>query len=221
MTTPPPVRQRSTAASRVGVGAIFIAFIAVDKLLAARYQIVPDWVGYVLVVVMVGTIALSFLDRGNLAVRRFEHIVLLCGSLVALLLNVANLTKLSVGIVRSAQLEGRPLLLSAVAIWIGNMLIFSLLYWLIDRGGPEVRADDAPSYPDFDFPAMTDPHRVPADWRPTIVDYLFIGFTTNTAFSPTEAMPLTNRAKTLVMLQSGISLVTVVIVAARAVGMIQ
>lgn len=74
-------------------------------------------------------------------------------------------------------------------------------------------------FPDFDFPAMADDAPVRPNWTPGIVDYLFLGFTTSTAFSPTEAMPLTARAKVLVMLQSSISLITIAIVAARTINL--
>ena len=62
---------------------------------------------------------------------------------------------------------------------------------------------------------------VPPNWQPGIVDYLFLGFTTSTAFSPTEAMPMTPRAKVLVMLQSSISLITIAIVAARTINILE
>ncbi|MGP8100575.1 MAG: hypothetical protein ACLQHL_07405 [Candidatus Cybelea sp.] len=81
--------------------------------------------------------------------------------------------------------------------------------------------NQATPYPDFDFPAMDESAPVPPDWRPGIVDYLFLGFTTSTAFSPTEAMPLTARAKLLVMFQSGISLITIAIVAARTINILK
>lgn len=68
---------------------------------------------------------------------------------------------------------------------------------------------------------MDGPSLVPPDWRPSMVNYLFIGFTTTTAFSPTEAMPISARAKALVMVQSLISLIVVAVIAARAVGIFQ
>jgi hypothetical protein len=70
---------------------------------------------------------------------------------------------------------------------------------------------------DFDFPAMSDPSKVPPGWLPGIVDYLFIGFTTTTSLSP-QATPLFTRAKSLVSAQSLISLVTIDVVASRAIG---
>ena len=105
-------------------------------------------------------------------------------------------------------------------MWVTNVLVFSLLYWQIDRGGPEARANDAGTRPDWLFPQAGAPEDAPPDWRPTFVDYLFLGFSTATAFSPTDALPLTSRAKMLMMLESTISLATIVVVASRAINIL-
>jgi hypothetical protein len=68
---------------------------------------------------------------------------------------------------------------------------------------------------------MNDPEHAPPGWHPNVVDYLFLGFTTSTAFSPTEAMPFTPRAKLLVIIQSSIALVTIAIVAARTINILK
>jgi len=70
------------------------------------------------------------------------------------------------------------------------------------------------------FPQQSAPEYVPPDWHPTFVDYLFLAFDTATAFSPTDALPLTSRANVLMMLQSTISLVTVIAVAAVAINIL-
>jgi hypothetical protein len=49
------------------------------------------------------------------------------------------------------------------------------------------------------------------------VDYLFIGFTTNFAFSPADALPLTGTAKMFMLLQAAISVVIVTGIAAGAI----
>lgn len=142
--------------------------------------------------------------------------------LLLLLANALNLLDVVDEVVfHSGSVRVMPLIFAAIAIWCCNMLAFALLYWEIDRGGPDARASTSPGYPDFDFPAYSDPTKVPPGWQPGFVDYLFIGFTTTTAFGPTEAMPLSTRAKSLVMVQSIISLITIVVVAARAIGIIQ
>ncbi|HEY1428051.1 MAG TPA: hypothetical protein VGF18_00630 [Candidatus Tumulicola sp.] len=91
------------------------------------------------------------------------------------------------------------------------------MYWLIDAGGPDARQAGERRYLDFTFPAMDEGDRVPPNWRPGIIDYLFLGFTTATAFSPTEALPLSARAKALMMIESAISLITIAVVAARTI----
>jgi uncharacterized membrane protein len=106
-------------------------------------------------------------------------------------------------------------------VWVTNVLVFSLLYWQIDRGGPEARMAHARSKPDWLFPQEGAPAEdVPPGWRPAFVDYLYLGYSTGTAFSTTDAMPLTSRAKLLMMLESTISLLTVVVVASRAINIL-
>src|SRR5262245_16273861 len=112
------------------------------------------------------------------------------------------------------------LLSSSVAIWVANVLTFSMLYWQIDRGGPSARASQGRVKPDWLFPQAAAPEDVPPDWRPLFLDYLFLGYTTAMAFSPTDALPLTHRAKLLMMLESTISLLTLVIVVSRAINVL-
>ena len=120
---------------------------------------------------------------------------------------------------RSFEVTGIQLLSSSVAAWATNVLLFSLVYWRLDRGGPEARAN-ANTLPDWLFPQQGVPEYVPSDWHATFVDYLFLAFATATAFSPTDALPLTSRAKMLMMFESIISLVTIVAVAARAINIL-
>ena len=128
---------------------------------------------------------------------------------------------LSTMVRHSAEVTGVQLLTSSIAVWATNVLIFSVAYWRIDRGGPEARANHASTKPDWLFPQHSaPPEYVPLDWHPTFVDYLFFAFDTATAFSPTDDVPLTPRAKLLMMLESIISLVTIIAVAARAVNML-
>ena len=154
--------------------------------------------------------------------RHIERIVEFIAVGAALLFNACNLLVAAYNLVENpGALEPVKLFYTSVGIWFGNILIFTLLYWLVDDGGPDARLNREAHYPDFDFPAMEKGAPVRPEWRPGIVDYLFLAFTTNTAFSPTEAMPMTSRAKVLVMLQSSISLVTIAIVAARTINILK
>jgi hypothetical protein len=207
------------SASRWGSAAIIVAFVALSATLSGRYHVAPLWVGYVIAVVMVVPMILVTTFRESLVLRRVERVAVFSAVTAAFVLNTANLGDIVWDLFTNAEMKARPLFTASIGIWAGNALIFTLLYWLIDRGGPDARVAGTTAFPDFDFPAMQDPSRVRPDWQPSIVDYLFLGFTTNTAFSPTEAMPLTAPAKSLMIVQSSISLITIVVVAARAVGM--
>ncbi len=115
---------------------------------------------------------------------------------------------------------GAPILLAAVQIWLTNVLVFALWYWELDRGGPGARLRADHCHPDFLFPQMITPACAVAAWSPGFVDYLYVSFTNATAFSPTDTMPLTAWAKILMVAQSLASLLTVVLVAARAVNIL-
>jgi hypothetical protein len=101
------------------------------------------------------------------------------------------------------------LLASGALIWLGNVLVFSLLYWLLDSGGPYARYQHEREYPDFAFTQQLSPEYAPPGWLPQYVDYLILGLTTSTAFSPTDVMPMSRWAKLLMALQSIVSLVVV------------
>ena len=127
-----------------------------------------------------------------------------------------------IGIITLHPPESRSLALltSSVTIWVTNVLTFSLLYWQIDRGGPYARASQLRVHPDWLFPQAGIPEDVPPDWRPLFLDYLSLGYNTATAFSPTDVLPLTRRAKMLMMAESTISLLTIAFVAACAVNVL-
>ena len=162
------------------------------------------------------------LTRGRGAWQRIERIVEYAAVASAFVLNSCNLFLIAYSLVEHpGVLEPVSLFYSSVGIWAGNVLVFTLVYWLMDGGGPEARLNGRARYPDFDFPAMDESAPVRAGWQPGILDYLFLSFTTNTAFSPTEAMPMTARAKVLVMLQSSIALITIAIVAARTINILK
>ncbi len=116
---------------------------------------------------------------------------------------------------------GHQLILAGVEIWITNVLLFTVWYWELDRGGPLARKLEELRAPDFLFPQMTEPKLGGLDWRAGYIDYLYTSFTNATAFSPTDTMPLSPTAKMLMLVQSGASLVAIGMVVARAVNIIQ
>jgi len=108
------------------------------------------------------------------------------------------------------------LLATGGLVWLGNNISFALLYWLMDSGGPTARARH-PEPVDFAFTQHMSPELASPGWRPVFLDYLHLGFTTATAFSPTDVMPLTLRAKYATMLQSTVALALFGLIVARAV----
>jgi hypothetical protein len=115
--------------------------------------------------------------------------------------------------------SGGKLLAAGGLVWTGNVLAFSLLYWVFDGGGPSKRAHDPPKYPDFLFPQFESEHVRPG-WRAVYWDYLYLGFCTSTAFSPTDVMPLKHWTKGAMALQSAVSLAVIGLVIARAVNVL-
>ena len=132
---------------------------------------------------------------------------------------LASTVKLIVDLVEGTKVtnSASDLLASGAVIWLGNVLVFSLFYWLLDSGGPLARYHGDHQYPDFAFTQQMSPELAPPGWRPQYVDYLILGLTTSTAFSPTDVMPMAWWAKLTMALQSLISLTVVGLVIARAV----
>jgi hypothetical protein len=158
-------------------------------------------------------------DPGNLARHRrrlrriaMAFVILLVGAaLWATAVLVYDLIK-GVGVANSAS----ELLATGALIWLGNNLAFALLYWLMDGGGPVERSQrELPV--DFAFTQHMSPELAPPGWRPVFLDYLHLGFTNATAFSPTDVMPLTLRAKFTMVLQASVALALFGLIVARAV----
>jgi len=145
------------------------------------------------------------------------------------LVNAANATSLYLlahELLHKHVASGRSLILAGIAIWLTNVLIFALWYWQLDRGGPANRArhpdpSTPEGRPDFVFTEMDGglPY-TPKSWTPGFVDYLSIAVNTATAFSPTDTMPISQRAKALMSTQALISLITLGLIISRAVGIL-
>jgi hypothetical protein len=134
--------------------------------------------------------------------------------------NVASLVFLIRLLLRGGDTSGQELIFSAIQIWLTNVIIFALWYWELDRGGPGRRLQTPTSQAGFLFPQMSSPQSASASWSPRFVDYLYVSFTNATAFSPTDAMPLAPWTKMLMLVQALASLLTVVLVASRAVNVL-
>ena len=182
---PPPGRVEAVwpALALMGIA------IAIQLVLPPRLTAGPRWVLPVLEAVLV--VGLLFATPRQLErphpVRRRLAIGL---TAVVSAANIASLALLSRDLLKHATPNGRELIWSGALIWLTNILIFGLWYWEVDRGGPGLRAAGHDGPPDFLFPQMNDDAVQPPNWRPRLVDYLYVSVTNATAFSPTDTMPL-------------------------------
>jgi hypothetical protein len=150
----------------------------------------------------------------QLGLRRTVSVTLLAFISVA---NAFLLLAVIASLLRGDEKSGAQLLLKALTVWGTNVVAFGLWYWAFDRGGPVRRVEPNPPMPDFQFPQMENPQLAEPSWQPELVDYIYVAFTNAIAFSPTDAMPLSRRAKLMMLTESTVSAVTVLLVAARAV----
>ncbi|CDM60856.1 MULTISPECIES: hypothetical protein [Rhizobium] len=202
------------------VMAILAVFVFLE-ILPHHVYAMPRWVSYAVVVAALVPMIMVTVSPDNSTWLRIERVgTMLLASVYAG--NTAAELGDMIGIITIHPPETRSvsLLTSSFSIWITNVLTFSLLYWQIDAGGPSRIARGIARRPDWLFPQASAPELASPDWRPLYIDYLSLAFNTATAFSPTDVLPLTPRAKALMMLESAISLLTLVLVAARAVNVI-
>ena len=135
--------------------------------------------------------------------------------------NSASIILLIHLLLHGASANASTLLRAAVHMWSVNVLLFGLWYWQLDGGGPLGRPTSPVADRDFLFPQQAEPSLADTGWHPTFIDYLYVSFTNATAFSPTDAMPLSRWAKMLMLVQSAISLSLAVMVVARAVNILK
>jgi uncharacterized membrane protein len=213
---PPPGRLESVWPAQ----ACLLFAIALQLLLPKRVTAGPSWLLPVLEGALVLGLALATPRqlRGHHPLRR--RMALGLTALVSAA-NIASLVLLSRELLRHATPNGRQLIIAGVLIWLTNILIFGLWYWETDRGGPGLRAAGQDREPDYLFPQMNDDRIQPTDWRPQFIDYLYLSLTNAMAFSPTDTMPLSGRAKSIMGVQSLVSLVTLGLIVARAVNILQ
>jgi uncharacterized membrane protein len=212
---PPPGRVESVWPAQVAV----LAAIALQLLLPKRLAAGPTWLLPSLEGALLLGLALATprqLEHEHRVRRRAAM------GLTALVsgANITSLVLLSRELLRHGTPNGRQLITAGALIWLTNVLIFGLWYWEADRGGPGRRAAGHDGPPDFLFPQMNDDRIEPVNWRPQFIDYLYVSLTNAAAFSPTDTMPLSPTAKSVMGLQSLVSLVTIGLVVARAVNIL-
>ncbi len=211
---PPAAAEKAWPALAVVLAAIALQLSLPPRLTAGPIWLVPSLEGALLV----GLVFASPRELEHEHTGRRRTAIALVGFVSAA--NIYSLGALTHFLLHHQAVEGRRLIVAGVLIWLTNFLIFSLWYWLLDRGGPGVRAEGADGPPDFLFPQMSDDTIEPIDWRPQLFDYVYVSLTNAAAFSPTDTMPLTQTAKAIMGIQSLVSLVTLGLIISRAVNVL-
>jgi len=199
-----------------------IAAIVFQRTIPERYTLVPRWplisleIALVLVLLLINPARLT----RSTVTGKYVSWVLLAAIAVDNTLSAFDLDRHIV----SGEVSNNPAVLlgSGAAIFVTNIIVFGIWFWELDRGGPFARGAGENPYPDFMFPQMSGvPSQVARpDWRPTFVDYLYVSITNVMAFSPTDTMPLSPRAKLLMTVQAVVAVSTLVLVIARAVNVL-
>jgi hypothetical protein len=209
------------AAAIVVAGAMY-AFLPGSLLFAPRFVIPALELALLVALVITNPRRMTRESRWSRIAALVQVSIVIVSNMVALGMLVHALTEKGT--------PGGPLLVAAMQVWVTNVIGFGLLFWELDRGGPVARR------------VKTHAKMQPADWRfsqdenddavtevavtasgksgwiPTFPDYLYVSLTNSSAFSPTDTMPLTTRAKALMGVQATAALLTSLLVIARAVG---
>lgn len=137
--------------------------------------------------------------------------------------NVAILAMLVRNVFLGSQLTPIDLLANGVALWLVNVLVFAIVYWELDGDGPEARLERKREFPDLVFPQQQSDQQAltRVDWQPTFGDYLYVALTNGTAFSPTDTLPYTRRAKLAMGVQSLLSFAIAAVLVARAINIVK
>ncbi len=205
------MRWRLLTASWSPSTIVFLTLALLYRLVSERRTLGSGWWPLFLVVALMVGMSAAELRGHRTRVRQLSVATTL------FLTAFVTLSTLSL-VVQATRSKADPLSLleDALVLWIANVLVFALWYWQIDAGGPDRRAVGPYRSTDFVFPQCAGAEQPGSQWAPGLVDYLFLAFTMAMAFSPTDTAVLSRRAKLLVMAQTMISLLSVAVLAARA-----
>ena len=212
------VRTGIGAEKRWLLAAALVLAMIVLLLLPARFSVGPNWIVPVIEALLLAAIFVTERHPGDIrpaVIRGLSYALVLILVAEAVFVTVRLVTDL---------VEGGPetnsaadLLSVGSGVWIYTILAFTFLYWLLDGGGPEARIWHPPEFPHLAFPEHLNPVVAPPGWRPEFADYLYLGFTNATAFSPTDVMPLARWSNLAMTVQAIGSLAVLGLVIARAV----
>ena len=217
----PAWRRRTSGEPRWAVSIAVALAIGLQLSLPSTLAFPPRWLLPSLgLALLVGLVIANprRIDRRSTGLRATS--ILLIG--VMSMANAVSAGRLIAHLLNGTATEDAGLLLRwGGAIWLTNVVVFALWYWELDRGGPAARAEGAHQYPDLLFAQMATPEIAPSNWEPQFLDYFYLAFTNATAFSPTDVIPLARWTKMMMLLQSVVSVSTLVLVVARAVNILR
>lgn len=220
-----PAEPRLPAACAVIVAGALYALLPSDLLIGPRFVVPALELALFVPLVAVNP---RRMVRENRVLRRLSIalvLVIAAANAVALILVIDDLI--------SGQSNGKQILLSAGEVWLTNIIMFALAFWELDRGGPVRRTQsehgELPAA-DFRFPQDEDDDAISevavrssakSGWTPGFIDYLYVSVTNSSAFSPTDTMPLSPRAKLLMAAESLSAIVLSVLVISRGVSLLK
>lgn len=218
MAAEPQWKRKTAPESRRPVYVAALVIIAGQAWVAYSLRLHPFWLfPLVSTALLVASIAVfEGRDEPGSVAR------VLSRALIAVLViaNAVSLVLLARGVFLGSSLRPSGLLFAGLALWLVNLGVFALLYWELDGGGPEARADGyVDRRPDIVFPQLQADQQwlAPDVWKPSFYDYVYLSLTSSIAFSPTDAMPYSKWAKVSMGIQSLLSFATLALVVARAV----
>ncbi len=208
--------------SRWPIALTLAVSIVVQFALPTRFSLGPHWL--VPAIVVLALLALLVVDHVGFARRATAGRTLTIAIAVVLVVNGAGITvRLVDDLISGGPETNSPseLLAVGLGVWVYTVIAFAVLYWVVDSGGVTARTVAPPAVPDLAFPQHLNPELRPRYWRPRFADYLYLGFTNATAFSPTDVMPLALWAKLAMTVQAFGSLAILGLVIARAVNILE
>ncbi|HEX5447938.1 MAG TPA: hypothetical protein VFW90_01925 [Candidatus Saccharimonadales bacterium] len=197
---------------------VFILAVILQFTIPQELRVGNRWTIAVIELLLIGGIGITAPKR-HISFKGFNRTIAVLLIAVVSLANISSLILVINGLLNGAGVPGKTLVGAAFAIFITNIIAFGLWYWELDSPGlTGVKRHD--SSPKFQFPNMQDEIARIGKWEPTFFDYVYLSITNSTAFSPTDTLPLTHFVKAVMSIQALVSLLTVVLVTARAVNIL-
>ena len=218
MAAEPQRKTKTDPESRRPVFVTALVIIAGQAWVARSLQFDPFWLLPLVSTVLLAA-SIAVYERSDTPVKA-ARVLSYTFDAVLVFADAACLVLLVRGVFLGSHLRPTELLFAGLALWVVNLAVFALLYWELDGGGPEARADGYRNRcPDLVFPQLqADQQGLAADaWKPSFYDYAYVSLTSSIAFSPTDAMPYSKWAKLVMGVQSILSFATLAVIIARAV----